>query len=171
MFTVVSGSMEPDYNVGDVLISKKVLGSEIKIGDDVSYLGKSGSFTGKVVTHRVTNIENDVDGNLVFHTKGLANLVEDPIVYESQLYGVVVHKAKVLSFVYKCISNKQGMFVFIVIPILYVVGSEMIYFMLAKEEKRRNNLKVNIETKKSTEEEIKKEEKTSKRKAKKIVKK
>lgn len=141
MFTVVSGSMKPEYDIGDVLISKEVDANKIKKGDVVSYLGKSGTFNGKVVTHRVEKIEKDVDGRLVFHTKGLANLVEDPVVYEDQIYGVVVHEAKILSFIYKCVSTPKGMFIFIVIPVLYIVGSEMIYFMLEKEEKRRNKLK------------------------------
>ena len=52
------------------------------------------------------------------------------VVYEDQIYGVVVHEAKILSFIYKCVSTPKGMFIFIVIPVLYIVGSEMIYFML-----------------------------------------
>lgn len=141
MFTVVTGSMEPEYKVGEVLISKEVDVKDIEVGDDVSYLGKSGSFKGKVVTHRVEKIDKDVDGKLVFHTKGIANLAFDPIVYEDQIYGVIVHEAKILSFVYKYVGTPNGMFIFVVIPVLYVIGSEMIIFMLDKEEKRRNKLK------------------------------
>lgn len=141
MFTVVSGSMVPDYNIGEVLIAKEINPDDIKVGDDVSYLGKSGTFKDKVVTHRVVGIEKDVDGKRVFRTKGLANIAEDPVVYEDQLYGIVVHEAKVLSFIYKCVGTSTGMFIFIVIPVLYIVGSEMIYIMLEKEEKRRNKLK------------------------------
>ena len=51
MFTVASGSMVPKYKIGDVLISKETDPSKIKIGDAVTYLGKSGDFKGKVVTH------------------------------------------------------------------------------------------------------------------------
>lgn len=170
MFTVVSGSMEPEYNIGDVLISKETDPSKIKRGDDVSYLGTSGTFKDKVVTHRVVKVDHDVDGKLIFHTKGLANLVEDPIVYEDQLYGVVVYEAKIISFIYKCVSTPNGMFVFIVIPILYIIGSEMIYFMLDKEEKRRNKLKEE-KNKKEIKEEEKEEKKTSVKKVKKVTKK
>ena len=98
MFTVVSGSMLPEYEIGDVVISKNIPTKDIKVGDDVSYLGASGTFKGKVVTHRVVNIDKDVDGKLVFHTKGTANLVEDPLVYENQIYGVVWKKDKMLSY-------------------------------------------------------------------------
>ena len=141
MFTVVTGSMEPKYNIGDVLVAKETLPSKIKVGDDVSYLGNYGTFNGKVVTHRVIKIEQDIEGKYVFHTKGLANLVEDPVVHENQLYGVVVGEIGLLSFVYKIVSNKNGMFLFIIIPLLYIIASEMIGFMLEKEEKRRRKLK------------------------------
>lgn len=141
MFTVISGSMEPKYNIGDVLISKVVDPKDIKVGDTISYLGKEGTFANKVVTHEVVDIETDADGKYYFHTKGIANLIEDPIVYEDQLYGKVIYKSVILSFIYKVISTNIGLFVFIVIPILYIVGSEILSAMLEKEDKRRRKIK------------------------------
>lgn len=138
MFTVVSGSMEPKYTIGDVLIAKSVPADEIKVGDSISYEGKISGFDEQIVTHQVVRIEKDVDGNYIYHTKGLSNLVEDPAVYYNQVYGVVKHKSVVLSAIYKIVMTKFGMFIFIVIPIFYIVSSEMISYMIEKEEKRRN---------------------------------
>ena len=138
LFTVVSGSMVPRYNIGDVLVAKEVDPSKIKIGDDISYLGETGTFKGKIVTHEVVDIEQDEEGNYVFHTKGLANIVEDPIVYEHQLYGVIIHKMIILSFIYKIVATPIGLFALVIIPVLYIIGSEMLSFMLAKEEERRS---------------------------------
>ena len=138
MFTVVSGSMEPNYKIGDVLISKTVEPSKIKVGDDLSYLGRTGDFKDKVVTHRVVDIYQDDKGEYLFKTKGSANMLEDPIVYEDQLYGVVVHKSVILSFMYKIVGTTTGMFIFIIIPIFYIIGSEILSAMLTREEKRRN---------------------------------
>lgn len=140
MFTVVSGSMEPSYKIGDVLISKEVEPSKIKIGDDISYLGSNGDFKDKVVTHRVVDIYKDDNGDYLFKTKGTANILEDPIVYEDQLYGVVVHKSVILSFMYKIVGTTTGMFIFIIIPIFYIIGSEILSAMLTHEEKRRNKV-------------------------------
>lgn len=138
LFTVVTGSMTPKYEIGDVLIAKEVEPQDIKKGDTISYLGRSGTFKDKVVTHQVVDIEQDQDGNYIFHTKGLANLIEDPIVYEDQLYGVVQAKTTILSFIYKVIGTPIGMLIFVVIPILYIVGSEIIIALLEKEERRRS---------------------------------
>lgn len=142
MFTVVSGSMEPVYNVGDVLVAKKVEPSTIKVGDDITYEGLSGSFNDKVITHRVVRIEKDSNNKYVFHTKGIANLVEDLVpVSESQIYGIIIYKSLLLSTIYRIVATNIGFYLFIIIPILYVIGSEIITVMLDKEEKRREKLR------------------------------
>lgn len=138
MFTVASGSMMPKYEVGDVLISKHVDPGKIKVGNTISYLGQTGDFKDKVITHEVISIEEDVDGRKVFHTKGLSNIIEDPIVYENQIYGVVKYKAVVLSAIYKLIGTQYGILL-VAIPILYIVGSELLSFLLENEEKKRNH--------------------------------
>lgn len=137
MFTVISGSMEPKYKIGDVLIAKELKPEKIKVGDTISYLGRVGSFRDKVVTHQVTKIEK-IDSKYVFHTKGLTNIVEDPIVHENQLYGKVIYKSKIISLVYKIVSTNVGFYLFIIIPIVYIISSEIIITLLDKEEKKRH---------------------------------
>lgn len=145
MFTVVSQSMTPKYNIGDVLVSKETEPSKIKEGDVISYLGNYGDFSGKVITHRVVNTEKRDDGKYYFRTKGDANIVEDPIVNEEQLYGVVVYKSFILSLVYRIVGTKVGFYLFIIIPILFVIGSEILSTLLEKEEERRQKIKNNKE--------------------------
>lgn len=166
MFSVASSSMAPDYQVGDVLIVKITEPEDIKVGDSVTYYGKVGSFANKVITHQVIKIEKDVDGNRIFHTKGISNLVEDPLVYEDQIYGVVKRKSELLSFIYKVINTKYGMFLLIIVPIFYIIGSEMLSFMLENEEKRRGIKHDEDEEKEENKKEEPKEEKTNKEKKK-----
>lgn len=138
MFTVVTGSMEPRYKVGDVLIAQEVDPSSIEVGDTISYLGKAVSFRDKVITHEVVDIDIDkTTGKRTFHTKGLTNAVEDPIVNEDQLYGKVIYKCLVISLIYKIVSTSIGFYIFIIVPILYIIISEIISTLLNKEEKRR----------------------------------
>ena len=140
IFTVVTGSMEPKYKIGDILIAKETKPSKIKIGDSISYLAQKGEIRNNVVTHEVVNITKSENGEYLFHSKGLVNLVEDPVVHESQLYGVVVYKTKLLSFVRRIISTDIGMLLLIIIPILYIIISEMIVTLIEKEEKRRTKV-------------------------------
>ena len=141
MFTVISESMAPKYKVGDILVSKEVNPSKIKVGDVISYKGTSGSFQGKIITHQVTEINKNSSGKYVFHAKGLANIIEDPLVYEDQLYGVVVYKTKILSLIYKIIATPVGFILFVLIPITVTIGTEIIESKMEKIEKSKKKIK------------------------------
>ena len=151
MFTVATGSMAPEYEVGDVLISKETPPEKIKVGDSITYKGQQGTFAGKIVTHSVTRIEKDKNGEYIFHTKGIANLIEDPPVYEKQVYGIIVWKPVLMSIIYKIINTKYGILIFVILPIFYIVGSEMLNSLLEQEEKRRSKMHKEKEEEKTTE--------------------
>ena len=133
MFAIVTESMVPKYEVGDMLIAKKVPFDEIKVKDDLVYLGKEGSFNGKVVTHQVIDIEKDGDKNL-YHTKGIANTIEDPVVGQSQVYGVVVAKSNILSFLSKIVNNIYGFYFIVFIPFAVMIFLEFIDIIHDKEK-------------------------------------
>lgn len=137
MFTVISGSMRPVYDIGDVLISQEKDPEDIELGDVVSYLGAAGDFNGKVITHQVTGIANNVAGEYIFTTKGTANLVDDPPVHESQIYGVVVYKSFMLSFIYRIVSTTIGFYIFIIVPLVFIIGTEIVSTLVEKEGQRR----------------------------------
>ena len=67
IFTVVSGSMEPKYKIGDVLISMETKPEDIKVGDTISYIGERGTVAGKIITHQVESIDKDLNNKYVFH--------------------------------------------------------------------------------------------------------
>ena len=158
MFTVVTGSMVPKYEIGDVLLVKETKPEKIKRGDAVSYLGNKGQFKDKVVTHEVIEIEVDEDGKYWFYTKGVANLSVDPVVGEEQIYGVIVAKMNLLTLIYKIVAKPTGMLIFVIVPLFYVIGSEFLGFLLEREEERRTKLKGEIE---ETKEEKVQKKKTS----------
>lgn len=140
IFNIVTESMVPEYKVGDILISKSTSLDKIKVGDDIVYLGNKDTFTGKVVTHRVIDIEKNEDGTYLFHTKGIANTVEDPVVSGSQIYGVIIYKTVILSFISKIINNLYGFYFLIFTPltILIVVKIIKIYQERKYDEESEN---------------------------------
>ena len=107
MFAVASGSMEPKYEIGDVLISK----------DTVVYKGETGGFKGKFVTHQIEKVSKQEDGTYKYTTKGLSNIEEDPEISQNQVYGKIIYKIQSLSFVSKLISNIYIFYFFIFVPI------------------------------------------------------
>ena len=121
IFRVITGSMEPEYDVGEVVISKEVDPKSIKVGDDIVYLGTYGEYKGKIIMHSVVAIDKDENGNLNFHAKGLhSSSVEDPQIKESQIYGVVKFKSRILTVLYKLATNIYSLFVIITILALNV---------------------------------------------------
>lgn len=121
IFRVQTGSMIPKYNIGDVILVKEKDIDRIKVGDDVTYKGESGSVKGLLVTHRVIDIE-EVDGKKAFHTKGIANNLEDPIVYGNQINGVVQTKLYILSLICLLLNNKYVFYFCGVLPLTIYVG-------------------------------------------------
>ena len=118
IFTVITGSMIPVYDIGDVLIVKEILPEEIKVDDDIVYQGEKGSFKGKTITHRVISIKKKDDGNYGIITKGVANLSQDPEINQTQVLGKVIFKVPIMSFILKIITN---IYVWMFIPVIILI--------------------------------------------------
>lgn len=121
MFSVETGSMVPVYNVGDVLIAKEIEPQEIKVGDDIVYKGEEKTYSNKVITHRVKSIEKQEDGNYKIITQGVANILEDPEISQTQVYGKIVYKVRVLGFLTRLTRNVYTFYFIIFIPIAMIV--------------------------------------------------
>lgn len=124
IFNILTGSMLPKYEVGDILIAKEVKASEVQKGDDIVYLGNSGTFAGKTVTHQVIGIEEE-NGIYKFHTKGIANTEEDPLVSQEQVRGKIIYKVRTLSYISKLINNLYSFYFVIFIPIAILIFLEI----------------------------------------------
>lgn len=118
IFTVITGSMIPVYDIGDILIVKEVIPKEIKVEDDIVYQGEKGSFKGKTITHRVISIKKKEDGNYGIITKGVANLSQDPEINQTQVLGKVIFKVPIMSFILKIITN---IYVWMFIPVIILI--------------------------------------------------
>jgi len=134
IYTVASSSMIPDYNVGDVLLVEKVKLKEIEVGDAVTYLGEAPTVKNMIITHRVEKIDKEEDGHYYFHTKGIANNIEDPIVDGKQIIGKVTHKFFFLSFIGRITTNAYKIFFFVTVPIAILIAIEIIKTLKDNDE-------------------------------------
>lgn len=124
IFVVATGSMVPKYNVGDVLLSKEIAPENIKVGDDIVYTGKEGSFKDKVVTHQVISVEKDGENYRII-TKGIANTKEDPEITQNEVMGKIKCKLDVLTFLQKMISNNYVFYFVIFVPIVLITFKQI----------------------------------------------
>lgn len=124
IFTVATGSMVPDYEVHDVLAIKEVQEDELKVGDDITYLGNRLDVNGKIVTHRIIEIKEE-NGKKKFITKGINNSTKDPSIEENQIYGKVVGKIPIITEINHIIKNQYGFFFLIFVPLVAVIFLEI----------------------------------------------
>lgn len=112
-YSILSGSMEPEINTGDLAIVKSVDAEDVKVGDIITF-----KYEGKVVTHRV--VEKNEEG---FITKGDNNNTNDTeIVRGKDLIGKVLFHMPFLGYVTVFLSKPiaiSGLMVLIAISILW----------------------------------------------------
>lgn len=122
IFAVITGSMIPVYNIGDIIIVKDVVPEEIQKGDDIVYQGEEGSYRGKTITHRVVTISQKEDGNYRIITKGVSNSGQDPEINQTQVIGKVIGKVPIISFILKVITN---IYVWMFIPVVILIKNNI----------------------------------------------
>lgn len=150
IFNIVSESMVPKYNIGDVLVVKSIESQNIKVGDDIAYIGQESTFNQKIVTHQVIKIDYE-NGEYIFHTKGIANILEDPLVHQNQVFGKVVYKIWILSFISKILSNVYVVFFGIFVPIVILIFWTILKLKgLVEVEEYEEEIKPKKTTKKNT---------------------
>lgn len=126
-YMVDTGSMEPQYSVGDLIIIKETPKEKIQVGDVINYTSENGIDT---ITHRVVEIL-EKDGEIYYKTKGDNNNEEDSdLVNFNQVQGVLVFKISKLGTIIKKMLTENGIIIIFAFIILLYLRDEK------KEEKR-----------------------------------
>lgn len=129
IYTIVSESMKPEYEIGDMFISKQVKKEDIKVGDDIVYLGKVDSYADKVITHRVIRIDDKI------YTKGTNNDLEDPAIDYEQVYGKVAFRLTILSLFSKLMNNSVLFYIVVFVPFTLLIFFDIKDIIREKNEK------------------------------------
>ncbi|MDR1294923.1 MAG: signal peptidase I [Bifidobacteriaceae bacterium] len=96
--TVLSGSMEPAFSPGDLIVVSGVDNAlDLKYGDIITYLPNPNDPT--LITHRIIGLGVGADGAPVFTTQGDANDVPDEPVLATQVRGKYLFHIPYLGYV------------------------------------------------------------------------
>ena len=133
IFMIISQSMEGEYEVGDILVAKKVPVEEINIGDNVTYLGEKMQLNGLIITHKVVE-KRQVGEDTFFVTRGLANNISDPEIRYDQIYGKVVYKTVLLSFIAKLMNNQLSYYILFTLVAL-IISIEIVSSLFRGDDK------------------------------------
>ena len=116
VFNVISGSMEPEFSVGDLIYVKEVDIDTIEVGDPITFILNEDLV---VATHRVVEIDAE---NKHFYTKGDANEIADTNpVHFNNVIGVPVFGIPLLGYVSYYIQNPPGMYVTVGVGIALIL--------------------------------------------------
>ena len=120
-FRVVTGSMEPAIEVGEIIICRQTEAEELKVGDIISYRSPLSGMRGAIITHRIADIIREPSGAIAFETKGDANLTADPYyIHSDDIIGKMVWRSGD-SFINRAIeflTSRIGFLACIVMPVL-----------------------------------------------------
>lgn len=127
VLTVETGSMEPVYSVGSMVVVKDVGIDTLKVGDDICFYSKDPAILDKPNTHRIYRIELNKNSERYFVTKGVANSKpDDYTVDRTQLIGKVVGHSDIFGKILKFITTGWVMFLVLILPLMVIVCTEMV---------------------------------------------
>lgn len=137
VFTILSGSMEPNYSRGDLIYVQKVDVNSIQENDVITFVLNEDLV---VATHRVVRIDA---AKQHFYTKGDANTIEDgePVHFKNVL-GTPVFRIPLLGYVSNYIQNPPGMYVTIGVGAILLI----LVFMPNPFAKKKGDQKASEET-------------------------
>ena len=136
VFTVISGSMEPEYPVGSLVYVKEVSPFELKCGDVITFMLNENA----VATHRIVEVVPDeTDASVVrFRTKGDANAaVDGSLVYYKNVIGTPIFNIPYMGYVANYIQNPPGMYV-VIAGAAFVLMLSFVPDLFAKNEAEKD---------------------------------
>lgn len=122
---VLTDSMYPTIQSGDLVICHKAEPEKIQVGDVIAFFDPAGN-ENNVVIHRVIEIASE-KGELAFRTQGDANNTADELaVPASSLVGIYRTRIAGAGNAAMFLQTSTGLIVCVVIPLLILVGYDIV---------------------------------------------
>lgn len=133
VFNVISGSMEPEYSVGDLIYVKEVDPYDIEVGMPITFVLNEDLV---VATHRVVEIDAE---NQHFYTKGDANeTVDSAPVHFNNVIGVPQFSIPLLGYVSDFIQNPPGTYITIGVGAILILAVFLPDIIVKKKKEEKD---------------------------------
>ena len=134
---VLTDSMHPEIESGDLIICKTAEAEDIKVNDIISFFDPAGNGT-SIVTHRVIEIVEE-DGEIFFRTRGDNNNTEDKeLVPAENLVGVYKMRIAGAGHIAMFMQSTAGLIVCVVLPIILLVGYDLVRRRIYEKNKKED---------------------------------
>ena len=123
---VLTDSMYPAIESGDLIICHTAEPEEIQVGDVIAFFDPASNAS-SIVTHRVIEV-TEQDGKIAWRTKGDNNNTEDRLAVTEDKLVAVYEGARLAGFgnVALFMQTTPGLIVCVVCPLLLLVGYDML---------------------------------------------
>ncbi|MDO5569777.1 MAG: signal peptidase I [bacterium] len=124
-YVVLTGSMKPNIDVNDVVITKKKGEGTLKIGDVITFVSADPRYSGVIITHRIVDVILE-NGVYFYRTKGDNNdSVDMTLTSHSNVVGKVFMTVPYLGYVQSFLATSRGWIIVILIPWLIVIAYDI----------------------------------------------
>ena len=135
---VLTDSMKPEIDSGDLIICRTIDADDVKVDDVISFFDPAGNGT-SIVTHRVIEIIEE-DGELKFRTQGDNNNTEDKVAVPAEnLVGIYKSRIPGAGHIAMFMQSTAGLIVCVVLPIILLVGYDLIRRRIYEKNKQSDN--------------------------------
>ena len=135
---VLTDSMYPIIESGDLIICQGAEPEEIQVGDVIAFFDPAGNGT-TIVTHRVIEV-TEQNGELAWRTKGDNNNTEDRLAVTADKLVAVYEGTRIPGFgnVALFMQSTPGLIVCVVCPILLLVGYDMLRRRMSEKANKQD---------------------------------
>jgi len=134
---VLTDSMYPEIESGDLIINKTVDPEAVQVGDVISFFDPAGNGT-TIVTHRVVEVVEE-NGAKMFRTRGDNNNTEDRLLVEGEdIVGTYRSRIPGAGSIALFMQTTTGLIVCVVMPILLIVGYDIIRRRIYEKNKKED---------------------------------
>lgn len=135
---ILTDSMEPEFSSGDLIVCHTADAEEVKISDIICFYDPEGNGT-TTVTHRVTKVTTDDNGELAWETRGDANNTEDSaLVPAKNLVGIYQRRIPGLGNAAMFIQTSQGLIICVICPIILLVAYDILRRRAYEKAKKKD---------------------------------
>lgn len=133
---VLSGSMFPEFDAGDLIFIEDTDPATLEVGDVICYMGQDGE---SAITHRIIEVQQE-GGQTMFVVKGDANNAADgtPVTFdqiEGEYTGTYLPGVGEFAMF---LQTTTGMILFVVVPLVLVVLWDVFRRAIASRKKADN---------------------------------
>lgn len=120
--SVLSGSMKPTLEPGDMIFVHKVLPNDVQVGDVITFRVDHDI----LITHRVVDVIKKNSGEILYKTKGDANQTADKsYISGNRLLGKMIWSIPKGGYISKWVRSRWGLFILILMPATVFMVAEV----------------------------------------------